>query len=164
MATRVVPTFKTSIDINEETRTQMIDLLNQHLADMSDLHSQIKQAHWNVKGMQFIALHELFDELAAEVLGFVDDLAERVTALGGYAMGTARMAAANSQLEEYPLEATEGADAVKVLVSRYAAAAATVRAAIDTADEAGDMATSDLYTEIARALDKRMWFLEAHLQ
>jgi starvation-inducible DNA-binding protein len=142
----------------------MNNLLNQHLADLSDLYSQTKQAHWNVKGMQFIALHELFDELAGEILGYVDMVAERVTALGGYAMGTARMAAANSQLEEFPLDANDGAAAVKALVDRYAMAAANVRAAIDAADEAGDMATSDLFTEVSRALDKSLWFLEAHLQ
>jgi len=164
MATRAIPSFATSIDLSEDTREQMNSLLNQHLANLSDLHSQIKQAHWNVKGMQFIALHELFDELAAEILEYVDMVAERVTALGGYAMGTSRMAAANSQLEEYPIDATEGAAAVQALVDRYAALAAKVRAAIDTSDEAGDMATSDLFTEVQRGLDKRLWFLEAHLQ
>lgn len=164
MATRTVPSFKTSIDISEDTRAQMIDLLNQHLADLSDLYSQTKQAHWNVKGIHFIALHELFDDLAEGVLEFVDMVAERATALGGYAMGTARMAAANSQLEEFPVEVTDGTEAVEILVKRYAAAAANVRSAINTADEAGDMSTSDLFTEISRALDKNLWFLEAHLQ
>lgn len=164
MATRTIPSFKTSIDLSDVTREQMNSLLNQHLANLSDLYSQIKQAHWNVKGMQFIALHELFDELAAEILDYVDMVAERVTALGGYAMGTARMAAANSELEEYPIDATEGTAAVQALVDRYATMTAKVRSAIDSADEAGDMATSDLFTEVQRGLDKRLWFLEAHLQ
>lgn len=156
--------FKTSIDIPAGTRAEMIDLCNQQLADTSDLKSQLKQAHWNVKGPEFIALHKLYDELAAEVEGYVDEIAERATQLGGYAMGTARMAAANSRLPEFPTDATEGMDTVKALVERYAAYAASTRAAIDDADKSGDMATSDMFTEISRGIDKGLWFLEAHLQ
>jgi len=156
--------FKTSIDIPAGTRAEMIDLCNQQLADTADLQSQIKQAHWNVKGPEFIALHKLYDELAEEVEGYVDLIAERVTQLGGYAMGTARMAAANSRLPEFPTDATAGLDTVKELVARYAAYAATTRAAIDEADKSGDMATADLFTEVSRGIDKGLWFLEAHLQ
>lgn len=156
--------FKTSIDIPAGTRAEMIDLCNQQLADTADLQSQIKQAHWNVKGPEFIALHKLYDDLAEEVEGYVDEIAERVTQLGGYAMGTARMAAANSRLPEFPTDATDGLDTVKELVARYAAYAATTRAAIDEADKSGDMATSDMFTEVARGIDKGLWFLEAHLQ
>jgi starvation-inducible DNA-binding protein len=156
--------FKTSIDIPVGTREEMIDLCNQQLADTADLQSQIKQAHWNVKGPQFIALHELYDTLAEEVEGYVDEIAERVTQLGGYAMGTARMAAKNSRLPEFPTDATEGIDTVKALVERYAAYAASTRAAIDEADKSGDIATSDMFTEISRGIDKGLWFLEAHLQ
>jgi len=157
-------TFHTSIDLPAGIRAEIIDLCNQQLADTSDLHSQTKQAHWNVKGPQFIALHELYDELAALLLGYVDEIAERVTQLGGYAMGTARMAAANSRLPEFPTDATDSMDTVRALVERYAACAATTRAAIDESDKAGDMDTADLLTEVSRGLDKSLWFLEAHLQ
>lgn len=163
MATKST-TFKTSIDIPAGTRSEMIDLCNQQLADTADLQTQIKQAHWNVKGPEFIALHELYDTLAEEVEGYVDEIAERVTQLGGYAMGTARMAAANSRLPEFPTDATEGMDTVKALVERYAALAASTRAAIDEADKSGDMSTADIFTEISRGIDKGLWFLEAHLQ
>lgn len=163
MATKQ-PTFKTSIDLPAGTRSEMIDLCNQQLADTADLQSQIKQAHWNVKGPQFIALHELYDELAEEVEGYVDLIAERATQLGGYAMGTARMAAANSRLPEFPLDATQGLDTVKALVERYAAYAASSRAAIDESDKVGDKDTADLFTEVSRGIDKGLWFLEAHLQ
>jgi starvation-inducible DNA-binding protein len=156
--------FKTSIDIPAGTRAEMIDLCNQQLADTADLKSQIKQAHWNVKGPQFIALHKLYDELAAEVEMYVDEIAERATQLGGYAMGTARMAAANSRLPEFPTDATEGMDTVKELVARYADYAASTRSAIDEAEKSGDTATADMFTEIARGIDKGLWFLEAHLQ
>src|SRR5690606_2048973 len=97
-------TFKTRIDLPPEKRTQLIALLNQHLADTFDLFGQCKQAHWNVKGPQFHQLHLLFDELAELVEGFVDLIAERVTALGGTALGTVRMAGGASRLAEYPLD------------------------------------------------------------
>ncbi|GAB4513789.1 MAG: DNA starvation/stationary phase protection protein Dps [Anaerolineae bacterium] len=161
---RTVPQFKTSNNLSAQTREDMVNTLNLHLASLTDLYSQTKQAHWNVKGIHFYQLHELFDELAAQVLEFVDMVAERATALGGMAMGTARMAAGNSELSEYPVETVEGKDVVAVLVARYATYAGLSRTAIDVAAEAGDQATADLFTEITRAMDKNLWFLEAHLQ
>jgi starvation-inducible DNA-binding protein len=142
----------------------MIELCNQQLADSFDLYSQTKQAHWNVKGKDFYQLHLLFDSLAAEVLEHVDLIAERATALGGFATGTARMAAANSTLPEYPTDAVDGPEHVRALVERYAAYAASTRRAIDTATEAEDQSTADMFTEVSRETDKSLWFLEAHLQ
>jgi starvation-inducible DNA-binding protein len=155
---------KSSIDIPQKTRETMIDLLNQQLADTFDLYSQVKQAHWNVKGAQFIALHELYDVLAADLLVHGDAIAERATALGGVAHGTARMAAAHSRLTEFPDGPVDSLDSVAALVERFAAYAETTRQAIDTAEEHSDMSTSDLFVEISRAVDKHLWFLEAHLQ
>lgn len=155
---------KTSIDLPQKTRKTMIDLLNQQLADTFDLYSQLKQAHWNVKGAQFIALHELYDDLAAESLEHGDMIAERATALGGVAHGTTRMAAANTRLAEFPDGAIDSLDSVQALVERFAAYAESTRKAIDAAEEHMDMATADLFTEISRAVDKNLWFLEAHLQ
>jgi starvation-inducible DNA-binding protein len=142
----------------------MIDLCNQQLADSFDLYSQLKQAHWNVKGKDFFQLHALFDDLAGDVLEHVDLIAERATALGGYATGTARMAAANSALPEFPTDAVDGSEHVRALVERYAAYAASTRAAIDTATEAEDQSTADMFTEVSRQADKNLWFLEAHQQ
>jgi starvation-inducible DNA-binding protein len=157
--------FATRIDLPADKRAQLIELLNQQLADTFDLYSQTKQAHWNVKGSDFYQLHELFDELAAQVLEYVDMIAERATTLGGMAMGTARMAAANSRLEEYPADAVDGLQHVEALAERYARYAATARALIDTAiEEYGDQATGDMFNDITRAIDKSLWFLEAHLQ
>jgi len=153
----------TRIDIKGKLRDSMIALLNQQLADTADLYSQVKQAHWNVKGAHFIALHELFDKLAEDLEEPVDDLAERVTALGGVARGTARVAAQSSRLPEFPIERVEGLKAVALLADRYAALAASSRAAIETAAKEGDADTSDLFTGISRGLDKALWFLEAHL-
>ena len=157
-------TFKTRIDIPEIKREKLIALTNQQLADTFDLYSQTKQAHWNVKGPQFIALHELFDDLAADIPGFVDLIAELTTVLGGYVMGTARMAGANSRLPEFPTNISDGMKIVDALASAFALVAASTREAIDTADKAGDPDTADVFTEISRALDKSLWFLEAHLQ
>jgi starvation-inducible DNA-binding protein len=156
--------FATRIDLPDQDRRPLIDLLNQRLADTADLYSQIKQAHWNVKGPNFFQLHELFDQLAAEVFPFIDLVAERATALGGVALGTARMAAASSSLPEYPIEAIEGREHLKALIDRYAAFTSNVRKAIDTADEHHDKSTADIFTEISRTVDKQLWFLEAHLQ
>ncbi len=156
-------TFPTKNDLAPDVRDKAIVLLNQHLADTSDLYTQIKQAHWNVKGMQFQQLHELFDTLAAAVADDGDLVAERATALGGTALGTARMAAAASRLPEYPLEAVDGRQHVEALVARFASLAKTARAAIDTATAFGDADTADVFTEVSRRLDKHLWFLEAHL-
>lgn len=154
----------TSVRLADETRVQMIELLNQNLADIFDLYSQTKQAHWNIKGMNFMQLHELFDQLADDVLPFADELAERVTALGGVALGTTRLAAANTRLTNMPTDLVDGHDFVTALVDRFAVVSNNVREAIDTASNAGDEATADLFTEITRALDKDLYFLEAHLQ
>jgi starvation-inducible DNA-binding protein len=159
-----VRTLRTRNSLSQATRERMIALLNQHLADTSDLHSQTKQAHWNVRGPEFIQLHELFDDLAGSVLGYVDLIAERATALGGEAAGTVRMAAANSRLSEYPADLRRGLQHVEALAERYGDYANSTRRAIDQAAEAGDIDTSDLFTEISRGMDKHLWFLEAHLQ
>lgn len=163
-ATKTKTMFSTRNDLSRDTRENMISVLNQQLADTFDLYSQTKQAHWNVKGAQFFQLHELFDQLAAQLLGYVDEIAERATALGGLALGTVRMSAANSQLPECELDITDGLPTVESVADRYAALAASTRQAIESAEGQGDADTADLFTEISRGLDKSLWFLEAHLQ
>ncbi len=156
--------YPTRIDIAAEKRSQLAVLLNQSLAATSDLKSQAKQAHWNVKGTDFYQLHELFDEIAGELEEYIDLIAERVTALGGYATGTVRMAAADSILPEFPTDIITGMEFVTALADRFALYAKHLRNAIDKSEELGDVDTSDLYTEVSRTIDKRLWFLEAHLQ
>lgn len=155
--------FDTQIDLKGKVREQMTTLLNQQLADTFDLYSQTKQAHWNVKGPQFHALHELYDDLAAKLLDPIDEMAERVTALGGAAQGTIHMAAEMSRLPDFPLM-VNSIESVQALAERYATVAASTRAAIDKADEAGDLGTADLFTGLSRELDKALWFIEAHVQ
>jgi starvation-inducible DNA-binding protein len=156
--------FPTRIDLSQPVRDKAVHLLNQHLADTFDLFSQIKQAHWNVKGPNFYQLHLLFDTLAEEVEDYVDLIAERVTTLAGIALGTARLAATGSRLPEYPLDVADGRQHLEALSNRVAALAASSRGAINAANDFGDADTADLFTEVSRGLDKSLWFLEAHLQ
>ncbi len=155
---------KTKIDINKGTREKLIAILNQRLADAADLRSQAKQAHWNVKGANFIALHELFDQVSTELDTHVDDIAERVTTLGGVAMGTVRLAANNSSLSEYPHEISDGTAHVDALSSALSDFGKKVRSDIDSTDELGDKDTADIFTGVSRSVDKLLWFVAAHNQ
>lgn len=153
---------ETQNDLPLEVRRGMVALLNGLLASAIDLRQQAKQAHWNVKGPQFAALHELFDEVAAEVDGFTDELAERAVALGGMALGTVQAAVVASELPEPATNPHWGCDHVQVLSRVLAAFGARMRTAISAAEEAGDAGTADLCTQISRATDKRLWMVEAH--
>jgi starvation-inducible DNA-binding protein len=165
MATKTATrTFPTRNDLPEDRRVEIVELLNARLADTFDLYSQLKQAHWNVRGKDFIQLHELYDEVAESVLPFVDEIAERATALGGVALGTARMAAEATTLDEYPLDGTENLETAKLVADRLASYGKLAREAIDQGEELGDMDTADLFTDISRTIDKHLWFVEAHLQ
>lgn len=155
--------YETQIELGQQVRLSLAQLLNQRLADMIDLFNQTKHAHWNVKGPQFISLHELFDGIAERVEASCDSLAERAVTLGGIATGTTRQVAAASTIGEYNLEAVEGLAHVRALAAQVAKLAASIRCAIQQASEIGDPTTADLFTEISRALDKDLWLLEAHL-
>lgn len=155
---------ETSLDIPVNLREQMVALCNQQLANTSDLYSQTKQAHWNVKGIHFEQLHVLFDKMADSIQGYADTIAERATALGGTALGTARMAAHASELPEFPSDVFDGTTMLRVVVERWAQYAASVRAAANQANDAGDLDTSDMFVDVSRTADKMLWFAEAHLQ
>jgi starvation-inducible DNA-binding protein len=156
--------YPTKNDIPESTRRQMIDLCNARLADAIDLQTQTKQAHWNVKGPHFIALHELFDKVNEDVEDYVDLIAERAVQLGGAVEGTARSVAKRSTLAEYPVKSGGGRQHVDALSSALAAFGKLMRSAIDQSDRAGDEDTNDIFIEISRGVDKWLWMVEAHLQ
>ncbi|MGI9254259.1 MAG: DNA starvation/stationary phase protection protein Dps [Thermomicrobiales bacterium] len=164
VATKKSEMFQTLNDLDPRVRERMVASLNAQLADTFDLASQVKQAHWNLKGPQFMQLPELFDALYERLVEHVDLIAERAAALGGKVTGTARMAAANSRLEEMPGDIVLGLDFVQALAQRYGSLGASTRAAIDEAAKVNDADTADIFTEVSRALDKDLWFLEAHLQ
>ena len=155
---------KTHNDLKSNTKSAMIEQLNAHLADGIDLALLTKQAHWNVKGPQFIAVHEMLDGFRTELDIHVDTVAERIVQLGGVAHGTTQTTAKATRLAPYPTDIIKIPDHLKALIERYAATAKTVRAGIDSADEAGDADTADILTAYSRALDKSLWFLEAHIE
>ena len=155
--------FATRNDLSLNTRTKVVKLLNARLADAIDLGTQVKHAHWNVKGPNFIALHELFDKLAEATEDQIDTIAERATALGGTAHGTLTAVARASSLKPYPADLSEGLAHVKALAAVLSDFGARVRAAIEESGRFGDADTADLFTAVSREVDKYLWFLEAHL-
>lgn len=155
--------FTNHISLPEDAKNQLIESLNTALATTLDLRSQVKQAHWNIKGPQFFARHELFDNLATRLNDYADVIAERAATLGGYATGTARLSAEKSKLPEYDLRAIDGKHHIRTLVDRYSEYNCFVREAIQEAATQGDPATEDLYTEVLRGTELDMWFLESHI-
>ncbi len=156
--------YQTGNDLPLVERTEVITLINLRLASAIDLQLQMKQAHWNVKGPSFIGLHELFDNIAEAVDSYVDMIAERIVQLGGIAEGTVRVAAARSRLDEYPLTLAEGMAHVNAVATALSTFGQQARTTIGEADELNDAGTADLFTEISRAIDKWLWFVEAHSQ
>lgn len=154
----------TKNDLPQKVRAKVAAVLADRLADATDLMLQGKQAHWNVKGPNFIALHELFDKIVESAEEWVDLIAERIVQLGGQAEGTVQATAARTSLAPYPLTIVSGTDHVEALSNALAAFGKKVRGAIDKTDKAGDKDTADLFTEISRDVDKYLWFVEAHNQ
>lgn len=149
--------------LDDGARKAIAEQVRAVLADAIDLQSQVKVAHWNVKGPQFAALHPLFDTFAQTLTGFVDELAERVLVLGHLAIGTARHVAAHSRLPDYPQDVTIDLEHVALLHARCQAFLPGAHAARTVADDAGDVDTADLLTEIVSEVDKQAWFLRATL-
>jgi len=156
--------YGTKNDLKSNTKKVSIEILNARLADAIDLALLTKQAHWNIKGPQFIALHEMIDGFRTEIDGHVDTLAERVVQLGGTALGTSQVVAKATSLGAYPVDIHKSKDHLAALIEHYGKAANLVRAAIDQTDDVGDADTADIFTAYSRALDKALWFLEAHVQ
>jgi len=156
--------YPTKNDLPEAIRRKMIELCNARLAEAIDLQTQTKQAHWNVRGANFIALHKLFDEVNSDVEDYVDLIAERAVQLGGSVEGTARSVAKRSMLTEYPLKSGTGRQHVDALSSALAAFGKLIRSAIEESDRADDKDTNDIFIEISRGVDKWLWMVEAHLQ
>jgi starvation-inducible DNA-binding protein len=154
--------IKTSNDLSSNAKTIAIGLLNARLADSIDLALLTKHANWNIKGPRFIALHEMIDTLRAEIDGHVDTMAERIVQLGGTALGTIQIVSIASTLVPYPIDISKEDDHLAALIERYAKVANAMRKAIGDADDAGDADTADIFTAFSRALDKALWFLEAH--
>ena len=156
--------YETENDLSLQRRTELNALMNQRLASAVDLQMQMKQAHWNVKGPNFIGLHELFDKVDEAVESYVDMIAERIVQLGGIAEGTVRVAASRSRLPEYPLAIADGLAHVEAVARALSTFGQEARSTINAADELDDADTADLFTEVSRGIDKWLWFVEAHSQ
>lgn len=141
----------------------VVDTLNYHVALAADLRSQVKQAHWNVVGPNFIALHHLFDEQAEFLLAHVDLFAERVRALRGVARGTVRMAAAESPLEDIEADDLPSDVAVRAILERFETYSESLAVAIEASAKAKDATTQDIYIEAQRQVDLHAYFLRSHL-
>ncbi len=148
--------------LSENIRAQSIELLNKNLAAAIDLHGQTKQAHWNVRGPAFIAVHELFDRVSEQVEAFSDLLAERAGGLGGVAHGTVQIAAERSFLVPYPLDIADENEHIFAISAALAAFGQSIVEAIGQTAAWGDATTSDLFTEIARGVDQQLWLVESH--
>ena len=155
---------QTQNDTKSNAKQVSISTLSDRLADGIDLMLSIKQAHWNLKGPSFIGIHLMLDNFHKDFDEYNDMVAERITQLGGTAKGTSAAVIETSKLAPYPLDIYKIADHLAALIDRYGAYANAVRKNIDDVDDAGDAGTADLLTEISRAVDKQLWFLEAHVQ
>ena len=150
--------------IASNTKTEMIALLNARLADAIDLALITKQAHWNLKGPTFIAVHEFLDEVRDDLDEHVDIIAERVAQLDGIALGTIQTVAKSTTLAPYPTDIRKVEDHLKALTEHFGAVSKSTREAIDKADDAGDADTADIFTAYSRVLDKNLWFIKSHLE
>ena len=149
--------------LEDNARKTAIETLNARLADGLALGMAIKQAHWNVKGANFIAVHELFDTVYARLQDHLDVFAERIQVLDGVARGTAEVVAKDSTLKAYPTDLTKSVDHIKAVCERMRDYGEKLRADIDSTADAGDADTADILTGASRTADKDLWFMASHL-
>src|ERR1700687_3812183 len=150
--------------LHEEQQAKIIELLNRRLADTIDLQLQSRQAYWNLKGAHFMALRELFDKVTEGVEEYANLIAEHIVQLGGMAEGTAHAVARRSSLDEYLLATADGQGHIDALTATLAAFGKHVRYASEQATELKDTDTAAFFTEIARGIDKWLWFVETSQQ
>ena len=150
--------------LHEEQLTKLIEMLNRRLADTIDLQLQSRQAYWNVKGPHFMALRELFDKVTKGVEEYANLIAEHIVQLGGMAEGTSHAVARRTSLDEYVLATADGKGHIDALTATLAAFGKHARYASEQATELKDADTADIFTEIARGIDKWLWLVETSQQ
>lgn len=146
----------------ERVRAQSVELLNLHLSAAIDLYGQLKHAHWNVRGPDFIGVHRLFDEIAVGAASVADRLAERTAGLGGVAQGTIQLATKRSFLVPYPLDIADVTEHCFAVSAALAAFGQSIHEASGRATLFGDTDTADLLTEVSRSIDQQIWLVESH--
>ena len=161
MLTTVVPSIPGIPGVKTDLTEKLVAQLNSTLATLTDLVAAYKQAHWNVLGPDFAALHELFEQLAVETRTYTDLVAERATALGGAAHGTVQAASESTTLPPFPPDERDETRLLDELAQRLDRVVSDLRMAIDATGD--DLATQDLYVELARGLEKQRWMVRAHL-
>ena len=156
--------YKNRVALPEDIKKDVVQRMQVTLASASDMYSQSKFAHWNVKGDNFYQLHLVFDHVAKVIGKQADPIAERITQLGGVANGTARQAANFSIIPEYAIDTVAGMDHVKALSDSLGKYCACLRNASDEIDDLGDGPTSDFYNQLIVDAEEQLYFLESHLE
>jgi starvation-inducible DNA-binding protein len=164
-ATRIIDRmYPNRVALSEDTKTQVVQVMQERLAEATDMYSQAKFAHWNVKGDNFYQLHLVFDQVAEVIGKQIDPIAERITQLGGVANGTVRQAACVSRIPEYPVDTTAGMDHVRALADSLGHYCQELRQASDKIDDIGDGPTSDFFNQLIVEAEEQLYFLESHLE
>ncbi len=154
--------YRTGNTLPQQTRSRSVALLNRHLAGAIDLHARVKQAHWNVRGPAFGAIHELLEEVAEVIEEYSDLIADRAATLGGHAQGTVQTAAKQTFLEPYRLGGGGTEGHIAAVTSALAGFSDSLQIAIDQSYSVCDIETSDLFTEVSRGIDYQLWLVELH--
>jgi starvation-inducible DNA-binding protein len=156
--------FRTPSHLSEQSRVTLVDELNARLCDCCDLFSQIKVAHWNIKGPQFSALHPLFETFGQRLCRTIDCVAERCVTLGGVARGTSRHVAKHSVIPEYPQDTIRDLEHVRLLAERFDKCLVGLKTSRETCIKLNDQDSMDMLNVVIRDMERDNWFLLAHLE
>jgi len=162
--TLITRMYETRIALSAETKQKVVEVMQERLAEALDMYTQAKFAHWNVKGDNFYQLHLVFDSVAETIFPQIDEIAERLTQLGGVANGTVRQSAMVSKIPEYDVDLIAGMDHVRALADALGHYCAELRGASDKIDEIGDEPTSDFFKQLVVEAEEKLYFLESHLE